>query len=149
MLWSQIIFCIFTTMINLLDEIVFKTARAGGKGGQHVNKVETLVEGKFHVADSQILTERQKNLILENIGHKLTKDGYLQVKSQKERSQLENKEDVIVKIHVLISNALIRRKKRRPTKPTKESKQKRLKNKKLKSSVKKDRQKIAPSAGDA
>lgn len=135
-------------MLNLINEITFKTMRAGGSGGQNVNKVETMVEGSFHVASSNILTERQKLRILNNLAHKITKDGYLQVRSQKERSQLQNKEDVIVKMHVMISNALIVRKKRKATKPTKASKLKRLQLKKEKSAVKQGRKKIRDISED-
>lgn len=135
-------------MLNLLKEITFKTMRSGGSGGQNVNKVETMVEGSFHVAGSQILSDRQKARILKNLANKLTKDGYLQVRSQKERSQLLNKEDVIVKMHVMISNALIVRKKRKATKPTKASKLKRLQHKKEKSEVKEGRKKIKNTSGE-
>lgn len=135
-------------MLNLLKEITFKTMRSGGSGGQNVNKVETMVEGSFHVADSQILSERQKTRIIKNLANKITKDGFIKVYSQKERSQLQNKEDVIVKMHVLISNALIVRKKRKPTKPTKASKEKRLQLKKGKSEVKEGRKKIKDVSGD-
>ena len=123
-------------MINVLKEIKFKTARSGGSGGQNVNKVETMVEGYFHVHNSQILSFAQKELVSAKLTNKITDNGYLLVKSQTERSQLGNKEEVIKKINSLINKALIQPKKRKPTRPTKAAKQKRIDVKKRKGEVK-------------
>ena len=96
--------------INIISEVLFQTARSGGKGGQNVNKVETMVEGRWHVASSALMSEEQKKIIQEKLASKITTDGYLLVKSQTERTQLGNKEQVIKKMNLLVAHALIKKK---------------------------------------
>jgi ribosome-associated protein len=131
--------------IDIAKEISFRTARSGGKGGQNVNKVETMVEGYFNIADSALLTEQDKNTILEKLAKKINSEGLLQVRSQIYRTQLGNKEEVIKKMNELIAQALKKRKKRIATKPTAGSKEKRIEGKKKLGQVKNDRKRIRDS----
>jgi len=130
--------------INIISEVLFQTARSGGKGGQNVNKVETMVEGRWHVASSALMSEEQKKIIQEKLASKITTDGYLLVKSQTERTQLGNKEQVIKKMNQLVAQALIKKKSRIATKVPKVIKEKILEKKKQKSSVKETRRKLKP-----
>ncbi len=122
-----------------LPEIVFQTSRASGPGGQNVNKVESRVEARFHIADSALLTEEQKTRILEKLAPRLTTDGWLLVVAQDDRSQLRNKDIALTRLHETLVRALHRPAPRKATKPGKAAVRKRLDAKKKLSQKKANR----------
>lgn len=115
---------------DLSSEIEFSTSRSSGKGGQHVNTTETRVEIHFNIASSQLLTDEQKEVLLQKLGHRLSSEGKLRMYSQKSRSQTSNKEDVIERFYALIAKSLRPVKKRIPTRVGRAKKEARLDEKK-------------------
>src|SRR6267142_1987427 len=128
--------------IELTKEIIFRTARSGGKGGQNVNKVETMVEGYFSIRDSALLTEEEKAVLEQKLASRINADGFLQVRSQVHRTQLGNKAEVIRKMHTLIEAGLKKKKRRVATKPSKAAKEKRIGQKKRQGEIKAGRRRF-------
>ena len=123
---------------SLDQELDISFSRSSGPGGQNVNKVNSKAQLKFNITNSLILNDLQKSMLSKKLQSKLSESGDLSLMSQTSRSQLENKEIVIIKFYKLINKALKPVKKRYKTKPTYASIEKRLKSKK-EISEKKDR----------
>ncbi len=128
-------------MRDFTSEIIYKTARSGGKGGQNVNKVETMVEARWKVSDSALFSEQEKAMILQHLSNRINAEGWLIVRSSASRSQLENKEDAAEKMLFWVNKALIPKKPRIATKPSKAAKERRLEDKKYNAQRKASRRK--------
>lgn len=120
-------------------ELRFRASRAGGPGGQHVNRVSTRVEVMWNVLESPSLSPRQRELLLQKLGSRIDGKGELRVTSGQTRSQLQNKLAAIERMNVLVQRALYEPPPRKRTHPPRASKERRLEQKRHRSRTKQDR----------
>jgi ribosome-associated protein len=123
------------------NELEITTSRAGGPGGQHVNKTDTRITVRWNIKTSSALTDDQKQLIMEKLQSRVTDDGDLLVHNSESRSQQQNKKNALINLAAIVRNALHVAKKRIATKIPKALKEARLQSKARRSDTKKMRSK--------
>ncbi len=122
------------------EELVFKFIRAGGPGGQNVNKVSTAVQLRFNALASPSLSGAVKHRLRGLAGRRMTGDGVIVIEARRFRSQERNREDALARLVDLIRRALQAPPPRRKSKPPNSAKRKRLADKKRRAETK-DRRK--------
>jgi ribosome-associated protein len=120
-------------------ELHFEAMRAGGPGGQNVNKVATQVQLRFSVRASPSLSDEQRARIEERLASRLTGEGELLIRATRHRTQLRNKADARERLAELLASALRREKRRRPTRPTRGARERRLQAKHRRGEIKRGR----------
>ncbi|HEY5099252.1 MAG TPA: alternative ribosome rescue aminoacyl-tRNA hydrolase ArfB [Gaiellaceae bacterium] len=113
-----------------LREIVLRTSRSSGPGGQHAQKSETRVEAVFDVEASEALSAVQKRRVVAKAGP------VLRAIAQDERSQLRNRELAVERLVAALRAALHVERRRVATKPTATSRERRLDEKRRRSQAK-------------
>ena len=120
-------------------ELEITTSRAGGPGGQHVNKTNTRITVRWNVLQTNALPTALKERVLTKLQPRLTSEGELIIHNSTSRSQQQNKEFALARLADEIRQALYVPKKRMKTRVSMSAKEARLRNKTRRSFIKKMR----------
>jgi ribosome-associated protein len=120
-------------------ELSWRFSRSSGPGGQHVNTSDSRVQLTWGVADSAVLSEDQRTLLLSRLAHRLVV-GAVTVAASEQRSQLRNREIALARLAEMVSAGLAPdAAPRRHTKATRGSHKRRLAAKGERSTTKQQR----------
>ncbi len=123
------------------DEVQVFAVRAGGPGGQNVNKVANAVHLRFDVRASSLpAAVKQRLLALGDA--RVTRSGVVVIKAQRHRSLELNRAEAIARLEALVAAAAQVPKKRRPTRPSKAAKARRREAKTQRGQLKASRAKV-------
>ena len=121
------------------EELAFRASRAGGPGGQHVNKTSTRVELVWNVRGSRALSEEQRSRLTVKLATRLDSEGILRIVASDTRSQTRNRDTAEDRLARLVRLALTIPKTRKKTRPTRGGVEKRLRSKHARSETKRAR----------
>jgi len=123
-------------------DLIFETTRSQGPGGQNVNKTNSTVILRFNLRTCSCFDEDQRQRLLVKLANRLNSGGELLIRSEEERSQLQNRDAAIKKLSFIIAEALKIPKRRIPTQASRSTKRKRVDSKKKHAETKFLRKKI-------
>lgn len=125
-------------------ELLFRATRAGGPGGQHVNKTATRIELWWNVWMTSAVTPEQRARIEDKLAGRIDEDGWIRIVATDSRSQLRNREAARKRLETLVAKALVVPKPRRATRVPKAQRAKRLEAKRRRATVKRQRSRPKP-----
>ncbi|XP_035694324.1 peptidyl-tRNA hydrolase ICT1, mitochondrial-like [Branchiostoma floridae] len=128
-----------------VDKLKISYSKSSGAGGQHVNKVNTKVDLRFHVESADWLPEDVRQKLTDVQKSRINKEGELIIKSEVSRFQMRNLADALKKLREMIEEV-----NKKPQEPSKEDRnmwrlsvenanRERLRQKKIRQQTKRDR----------